>query len=607
MKSQDNLLAQIWNQRWPLLAFALAFQLLENLLFTPAMGLLGRALQGRPVVDSTALVGFFLSPRGFLVLFLGAIISLTIRLVEHAGLSAMVLGALEGKTFRAWAMFPWLATELRRLVAIGIRIFGLSLILAIPLLAVGGLLVPRLLKQHDINYYLANRPSEFVLTAIVIGVVAAATVAVAFWLFVRWRLVVQACVFDRLGGREAFREAAALSRGVRRGLAGRSLMIAAVLLVLVLVAAGLQQLVVWLVLHVAGLGELSLAVSFAVIVLLDTLIGAVVTSLGACADAAVFTAFYRSRRLQMSGKIVLPLIEPGMASSISLPRWAKGLAAAMVLAVLVAAGVSVAVAIDALGHEGPIAVTAHRGGHQHAPENTAGAIREAIAAGANFAEIDVQLSRDGVVVVTHDSDFSRMGGVAKKVWELTYAEIRAIPLGAKSAPEFRNEPAPTLDEVLSIARDRIKLNIELKYYGDPQPQLVERVLAEVQAHQMINQVIVQSLDYEPLLHVQRLAPGIPVGYLMSVNARHPERLNVDFLAVQLDRVTGPFVQAAHRRGQQVHAWTVDAPADIERMIDVGADSLITDQSAEAVRRVRAYNDLSRGERAMRRMNAWLKN
>jgi hypothetical protein len=72
MKSQDHLLAQIWKQRWPLLAFALAFQLLENLLFTPAMGLLGRALQARPVVDSTALVGFFLSPRGFLVLFFGA-------------------------------------------------------------------------------------------------------------------------------------------------------------------------------------------------------------------------------------------------------------------------------------------------------------------------------------------------------------------------------------------------------------------------------------------------------------------------------------------------------------------------------------------------------
>ena len=118
----SRLLADIWKMKWPLLAFALSFQLLENLLFTPTMGLIGKFLQGRPAVDSTALVQFFLSPRGFLVLFLGAVVSLTIRLVENAGLSAMVLGALEGKTFRAFAAFRWLLEELPRLAVVGARI-----------------------------------------------------------------------------------------------------------------------------------------------------------------------------------------------------------------------------------------------------------------------------------------------------------------------------------------------------------------------------------------------------------------------------------------------------------------------------------------------------
>jgi len=76
-----RMLAQLWKLRLPLLAFALSFQLLENLLFTPAMGLMGGVLLGRPVVDSTALVEFLLSLRGFLVLFLAATVSLTIRLV----------------------------------------------------------------------------------------------------------------------------------------------------------------------------------------------------------------------------------------------------------------------------------------------------------------------------------------------------------------------------------------------------------------------------------------------------------------------------------------------------------------------------------------------
>src|SRR5205814_1134697 len=118
---------------------------------------------------------------------------------------------------------------------------------------------------------------------------------------------------------------------------------------------------------------------------------------------------------------------------------------------------------------------------------------------------------------------------------LTYDEIRAIPLGARSAPEFRNESAPTLDEVLTAVRDRIRLNIELKYYGDHQPNLAERVVDEIQARGMAKQVIIQCLEYEPLQEVRRLNPEIPIGYLLSVNARQPGRLKVDFLGASMSR------------------------------------------------------------------------
>jgi glycerophosphoryl diester phosphodiesterase len=284
---------------------------------------------------------------------------------------------------------------------------------------------------------------------------------------------------------------------------------------------------------------------------------------------------------------------------------ARALAGALAVGLVVAAGVSVALAAEGLRYNRPTTVTAHRGGHSQAPENTLAAIREAIAVGAQCAEIDVQISQDGILVVTHDSDFSRMGGVAKKVWDLKYEEIRAIPLGAKAAAEFRNEPAPTFDEVLALAQNRIALNIELKYYGDHQPRLAERVVEAVRARGMTNQVVVQCLEYEPLMEVRRLASDIPIGYLMSVNAIHPERLKVDFLSVELSRATGAFVQAAHRRGQGVHVWTVDDPADMDRMIAVGADSLITDEPAEALVRVRDYARLAPAERTLRRVHAWL--
>src|SRR6185369_13911023 len=211
------------------------------------------------------------------------------------------------------------------------------------------------------------------------------------------------------------------------------------------------------------------------------------------------------------------VIEPEIESRRAVPGWAQGMAGVVVLGLLAAAGFSVGFAIDGLAHEGTVTVTAHRGAHHRAPENTLAAVRDAIAVGADYAEIDVQLTKDDVLVVTHDSDFSRLGGVAKKVWDLTYAEIQAIPLGAKSDPEFRGECAPTFEDLLALVRDRIRLNIELKYYGGRGPKLAERVVQALQSSRMTNQVIIQCLEYEPLMEVRRLAPEIPIGYLMSVN------------------------------------------------------------------------------------------
>ena len=244
-------------------------------------------------------------------------------------------------------------------------------------------------------------------------------------------------------------------------------------------------------------------------------------------------------------------------------------------------------------------MTAHRGGHLNAPENTVAAIREAIEVGAQYAEIDVQTTKDGIVVVTHDSDFSRIAGVAAKVWELTYGEIRAIPLGERSSAEFRNEPAPTLEEVLAVAKDRIKLNIELKYYGNHQPRLAKRVVEEVQAQDAASRVLIQSLEYESLREVRRLAPEIPIGYLISMSSKEPSRLEVDFLSVAMKRVTSESVRAAHQRGQQVFVWTVNQPRTMKRMIDLGVDNLITDRPAVALRLVRECESLSAAERLLR--------
>jgi glycerophosphoryl diester phosphodiesterase len=252
-----------------------------------------------------------------------------------------------------------------------------------------------------------------------------------------------------------------------------------------------------------------------------------------------------------------------------------------------------------------VSIHAHRGVWTEAPENTLAATRAAIAAGADYLETDIQLSKDGVPVVVHDSDFSRLAGVAKKVWELTYDEIRAIPLGRNSAPEFRNEVTPTFDALLTETNGRIKVNIELKYYGGHWPGLAQKVIEAVRSHGMLDQVLIQSLEYEPLLEVRRLAPEVPVGYLLSFNAREPSRLKVDFLSVEQHRLDYRFVRKAHQRGQQVYAWTVDTVEGMQRQLDLGVDGIITNQPALARKTFNEYGGRPRLERFASQIRTWL--
>jgi len=606
LKLHREAFATYWRRRYDIARFDILFRLFEAFVFTPLAALAGHLLSGRPVVDSTDLVGFVLSPRGFVATFLGATLLLTIRLVEQAGLSAIALGAVDGRRVTSPAALRVVAGILPRLLSVAGLILLAGLALAAPLLIVAALFARNLLARHDINYYLAEHPPEFLTAAAVIVAVAIPTVVAAVWLAVRWRLVVPVVLCERVNPLQVLQSSVRLVRGNWRRAATAWLVTVLIVLGLGLFAAWLGRLCGLGAVLLAGDGERSHVSIFATLLVVRTILTGFVTMPGPCISAGVFvTLYFDFRRAR----------EPGWnpAFSESQPDTARSRVRAIghwLLAVLplIMAGMALVSTVLGMGEfyrDHPVAVTAHRGGTQRSIENTLAAIQEAIDGGAQFAEIDVQISKDGVLVVTHDSDFSRQAGVARKVWELTYEEIQKIPLTRAGSPEIAVDHAPTFDELLETAHGRIRLNVELKYYGDHQPRLAERVVEAVRAKGMADQVIIQSLHYAGLEEVRRLAPEIPIGYLFSVNAREPKRLDVDFLSVQLGRVNGPFINAAHRRKQEVHVWTVDKPADIERLLELGVDNLITNRLEEALELVREHENLSPPERALHRIRAWL--
>ena len=567
----------IMRRRWRELAgFALLFRILESLLFAPAAALAGKWLLGTTVVDSTALISFVLSPRGFLAAALAAITALAIRLLEHAGLAAIFFGAFDDRTVSSRQALRLVARRLPAFVRVSARFVGAGLATSLPLLVVAGTLAARLLSRHDINYYLKLRPPEFIGAAVAIGAVALASAAVLLALVVRWRWAVQVVLFQQTEARRAFAASAALTRGWRWTLLVALLGVMLVSLALGAAASLAGDLCTSLLVGAMGAGAGSLALSFSVLLALRTIIGAACTFVGSCVDAGVFTSLFRRRVAAVGGKASLPAVDD--VGRLVPSRW---LAAALVAAPFVFTAAGTWLALDAIRSDRAITIHAHRGVATRAPENTLGAAREAIAAGADYLETDVQLSRDGVLVVAHDSDFSRLAGVATKVWDLTYEEIRAIPLGSRAAPEYRDEVTPSFDALLAETEGRIKLNIELKYDGDHQPDLARKVIEAVRARGMLDQIVIQCLEDEPLMEVRRLAPEVPIGYLLSFNAREPSRLEVDFLSVEKNRLDRRFVLGAQRRGQQVYAWTVNTVEDMEHLFDLGIDGIITDQSALA--------------------------
>ena len=273
------------------------------------------------------------------------------------------------------------------------------------------------------------------------------------------------------------------------------------------------------------------------------------------------------------------LTAPDVAAFLKVNRirpWMLWTAAAAVLVISVA---SSAVAIESMDLMRPIEVSAHRGASAHAPENTLAAIELAIVEQADYAEIDVQETSDGVVILLHDTDLMKVAGDPRRIHEVTLEELQQIDVGSKFSEEFAGERVPTLAEAIDTAKGRIKLNIELKFTRNAEA-LVDRVLAILEEKQF-DDVIMMSLDLNGILEVRKKDPDRFIGHLVTAAVGDVTRSDVDFLAPSHSKVNDSFIRSARGAGKQVHAWTVNEEADMLAMIVVGVDNLITDYPGRA--------------------------
>ena len=221
-------------------------------------------------------------------------------------------------------------------------------------------------------------------------------------------------------------------------------------------------------------------------------------------------------------------------------------------------------------------ITAHRGGAWKAPENTISALQYTIDSGADYAEIDVQETKDGELILLHDDSLKRTAGVKKNVWDMTLKQVEKLDAGASFHKKFRGEKIPEFTEALKFCKGRLDLNIEIKYNGKNKG-IVNKVVRAIKENHFEDHCIVTSMNYQFLKQIKKTAPEIRTGYIMTMTYGGVQGMEAaDFFSVKHTYVDEKFVTQAHALGKEVHVWTVNYKGDAKRMLDMGVDNIITD-------------------------------
>lgn len=233
-----------------------------------------------------------------------------------------------------------------------------------------------------------------------------------------------------------------------------------------------------------------------------------------------------------------------------------------------------------LDNDRPIAF-AHRGGTTEAPENSLRAFRDAHLLGFRYLETDVHATSDGVLVAFHDDDLERTCGEKRTIATSTWQSLSTARLSG-------TDPIPLLDDLLDEFPDA-RLNIDCKA-----DQALEPLIAKLRDRDLLDRVCIGSFSDRRLARVRsefghRVCTSMGPREVASLAFRSLSRIPVrgagPALAAQVPVSQGPvpvttarFVRNAHALGLQVHVWTVDDPVEIARLLDLGVDGIMSDDT-----------------------------
>ena len=242
-----------------------------------------------------------------------------------------------------------------------------------------------------------------------------------------------------------------------------------------------------------------------------------------------------------------------------------------------------------------VLVIAHRGASGIAPENTLAAVKAAIEMGVDMVELDVHQTRDDIAVVIHDKTVNRTSNGKGKVKDFTFDELQVLDSGSWFHPKFKNEKIPSLESVLQEVKGKVKLLIEVKetkYSG-----IEKNIVQLLNKYDAKNWCIIQAFETGVLNNIQKLDPSIEIHKLVVGDIPglplHIDNClrtgniykynNTASINPNFKFVNKKTIQKIHGQGQKINTWTVNEQGDMEKMIKMGVDGIITNYPDQLIK------------------------
>ncbi len=217
-----------------------------------------------------------------------------------------------------------------------------------------------------------------------------------------------------------------------------------------------------------------------------------------------------------------------------------------------------------------IEIIGHRGARGLEPENTIRSFKKALELGVDYIECDVHLTKDRHIVLIHDHTLDRTTNATGNVNDYTFEEIRELDAG-------KGEKIPTLQELIDLARGKVKLHIELK-----DEKATEQTIRIVEENDMVDQVFLTSGNTETIRKVREINPSMSMEHIFGQPSEDAIERAVSVgakrISCHISHLTANFVQEAHENRLQVIAWPPNTLEEAKKALECGVDLICTDRS-----------------------------